>query len=48
MKTKTKHRKSFKWRKKADSSPVAKGRRAKIGGVRNPFKAARTAGGRKG
>jgi len=29
MKTKTRHRKSAKWRKKADSSPVAKGRRPK-------------------
>ena len=29
MKTKTKHRKSHAWRKKADSSPVAKGRRPK-------------------
>lgn len=47
MKSKTKNRKSFKWRKAADSSPVAKGRRAKIGGVRNPFKARRTAGGKK-
>ena len=38
MKTKTKHRKSAKWRKKADSSPVAKGRRVKRQGVRNPLK----------
>jgi hypothetical protein len=38
MKTKTKHRKSAKWRKKADSSPVAKGRRVKRHGVRNPLK----------
>ena len=38
MKTKTKHRKSYKWRKKADSSPIAKGRRPKIGGRRNPRK----------
>jgi hypothetical protein len=38
MKTKTKHRKSAKWRKRADSSPIAKGRRAKIGGVRSPRK----------
>ncbi len=29
MKTKTKNRKSFKWRKRADSSPIAKGRRPK-------------------
>lgn len=32
MKTKTRHRKSYKWRKKADSSPVAKGRRPKTKG----------------
>ena len=32
MKTKTKHRKSYKWRKKANSSPIAKGRRAKLPG----------------
>ncbi len=38
MKAKTRHRKSYKWRKKADSSPVAKGRRAKVGGARNPRK----------
>ena len=38
MKTKTKHRKSYKWKKKADSSPVAKGRRVKKHGVRNPRK----------
>ena len=38
MKTRTKHRKSYKWRKKADSSPVAKGRRPKRHGVRNPRK----------
>ena len=38
MKTRTKHRKSYKWRKKADSSPVAKGRRPKRLGVRNPRK----------
>lgn len=38
MKTKTKHRKGAKWRKAADSSPVAKGRRPKIHGVRNPRK----------
>lgn len=38
MKTKTRHRKSFKWRKKADSSPIAKGRRPKRSSVRNPRK----------
>ena len=38
MKTKTKNRKSYKWKKKADSSPVAKGRRVKRNGVRNPRK----------
>ncbi len=38
MKTKTKHRKTYKWKKKADSSPVAKGRRVKRHGVRNPRK----------
>ncbi len=38
MKTKTKNRKSYKWKKKADSSPVAKGRRVKRNGVRNPKK----------
>lgn len=38
MKVKTRHRKSYKWRKKADSSPVAKGRRPKLQGVRNPRK----------
>jgi hypothetical protein len=37
MKTKTRHRKSHMWRKKADSSPVAKGRRPKRQG-RNPKK----------
>jgi hypothetical protein len=37
MKAKTRHRKSYKWRKRADSSPVAKGRRPKRKG-RNPFK----------
>jgi len=35
MKAKTRHRKSYKWRKRADSSPVAKGRRTKIRGTRN-------------
>lgn len=39
MKKKTRHRKGYGWRKKADSSPVAKGRkRPKIGGRRNPAK----------
>ncbi len=38
MKSKNKHRKSYKWRKKADSSPIAKGRRRKIHGARNPRK----------
>jgi hypothetical protein len=38
MKVKTRHRKSAKWRKRADSSPVAKGRRVKIHGTRNPRK----------
>ena len=38
MKTKTKNRKTYKWKKKADSSPVAKGRRVKRHGVRNPKK----------
>jgi hypothetical protein len=38
MKSKTRHRKSYKWRKRADSSPVAKGRRRKIRGKRNPRK----------
>jgi hypothetical protein len=38
MKTKSRQRKSYKWKKKCDSSPVAKGRRRKIGGKRNPSK----------
>jgi hypothetical protein len=38
MKVKTRHRKSYKWRKRCDSSPVAKGRRPKLGGIRNPNK----------
>ncbi len=38
MKAKTRHRKSYKWRKRADSSPVAKGRNTKIRGKRNPRK----------
>lgn len=29
MKVKTRHRKSSRWKKRADSSPVAKGRRPK-------------------
>jgi len=37
MKTKTKHRKTYKWRKRANSSPIAKGRRPKRPG-RNPLK----------
>ena len=32
MKSKTKNRKSYKWRKKADSSPIAKSRRPKFHG----------------
>jgi hypothetical protein len=39
MKAKTRHRKSYKWRKRCDSSPIAKGRRAKLHGIRNPRKA---------
>lgn len=38
MKAKTQHRKGHKWRKRADSSPIAKGRRPKRNGVRNPRK----------
>ena len=37
MKKKSRHRKSFSWRKKADASPIAKGRRPKRHG-RNPRK----------
>jgi hypothetical protein len=37
MKVKTRHRKSHLWRKKTNSSPVAKGRRPKREG-RNPKK----------
>jgi hypothetical protein len=37
MKVKTRHNKGHKWRKRADSSPVAKGRRPKKQG-RNPHK----------
>jgi hypothetical protein len=38
MKGKTKNRKSHSWRKKANSSPVAKGRKVKYRGIRNPRK----------
>ena len=38
MKVKTRHRKGHLWKKKCDSSPVAKGRRPKRNGVRNPKK----------
>jgi hypothetical protein len=38
MKVKTRHRKSHKWRKRTDTSPVAKGRRVKVHGTRNPRK----------
>ena len=38
MKSKTRHSKGHKWRKRCDSSPVAKGRRQKIRGRRNPHK----------
>jgi hypothetical protein len=44
MKAKTQHRKSHKWRKRCDSSPVAKGRRPKLNGVRNPRKNKRLGG----
>ena len=37
MKTKTKHKKNSAWRRKANSSPIAKGRKAKRKG-RNPGK----------
>jgi hypothetical protein len=37
MKTKNRHRKSYKWRKKARTSPVAKGLKPKLPG-RNPRK----------
>jgi len=37
MKAKTRHNKSFKWRKSTDNPPVAKGRRPKRKG-RNPKK----------
>ncbi len=46
MKAKTKNRKTYKWRKAADSSPIAKGRRPKVGGVRNARKANKRAGGK--
>ena len=29
MKTKTRHKKSYRWRKRAKTSPIAKGRRPK-------------------
>ncbi len=48
MKKKTKHRKSYAWRKRADSSPVAKGRKRKIRGMRNPFKTRNLGGAKKG
>jgi hypothetical protein len=38
MKVKTRHRKTYKWHKKCGSSPVAKGRRPKLNGRRNPRK----------
>jgi hypothetical protein len=37
MKAKTRHRKGHKWRKRTDTSPVAKGRRPKMHG-RSIFK----------
>lgn len=37
MKVKTRHKKSSSWKRKANSSPIAKGRRAKRKG-RNPGK----------
>ncbi len=46
MKKKTKHSKAYSWRKKADSSPIAKGRRRKILGKRNPTKL-KNAGGKR-
>ena len=47
MKKKTRHRKSYVWRKRADSSPTAKGRLRKIRGRRNPRKR-KDMGGKKG
>lgn len=44
MKGKTRNRKSYKWRKKADSSPIAKGRRPKRQG-RN-YKKSKNLGGK--
>lgn len=38
MKVKPRQRKSYKWKKRCDSSPIAKGRKPKVGGRRNPFK----------
>ncbi len=46
MKSKTRHRKGHKWRKRTDTSPIAKGRRAKVQG-RSPFKT-KNLGGKKG
>jgi hypothetical protein len=43
MKAKTRNRKSFKWRKRANSPPIAKGRRPKRHG-RNPKKRAHLGG----
>lgn len=48
MKKKTKHRKAYAWRKRADSSPVAKGRRRKLRGTRNPSKLKNAGGKKKG
>lgn len=47
MKKKNRHSKSYAWRKRADSSPTAKGRRRKIRGRRNPRKT-RNLGGKRG
>ena len=38
MKAKTRHRKSYKWRKRCDSSPSPRVAVAKIHGKRNPRK----------
>jgi hypothetical protein len=38
MKAKSRNRKTYKWRKRCNSSPITKGRRAKIQGKRNPRK----------
>ncbi|WP_422930636.1 hypothetical protein [Singulisphaera sp. PoT] len=45
MKSKTKNRKSYKWRKKANGSPIAKGRRPKRHGIRNAKKRRKHLGG---